>query len=129
MQTANKRLINVGVGLVHKVVPGIAILAGFHTDFNYYDEQALPREENFVNSISYWNLYHISGGIIWHKERFDLNLGALYVGGKSSGDRQQINLTDPKDYRLLQGEREFSTVTRTGRFMLVLGFSYKFPRI
>ena len=113
MVSANKAIVNVGLGLVHKLVEGWGILAGFHTDFNNYDQEALPRSENFVPSMSTWDLYHVSGGIIWYQEKFDLEAGIRYSFGQKSGDQQQINLSDPKDYRFLQGVRDFSAVSKS----------------
>ena len=129
IRTASKRVLNLGIGVSHDITSDFAALVGFRTDFNHYDNNAVNRDENLVNSIAYWDLYSLSGGVLWHREKFDLNLGAQYQVGRSDGDLQQINLTDPKDFRLLQGERDFTASTSTGQFLIVLGFTYKFPRI
>ena len=68
-------------------------------------------------------------GFIWYQEKFDLEAGIRYSFGRKSGDQQQINLSDPKDYRLLQGVRDYSATSRSNQFNITFGFTYKFPRI
>lgn len=129
MQTANRPVLNFGIGFAHKLVEGWGLLAGFHTDYNNFDEAALPRSQNFVPTISTVDLYHSSIGVIWYREKFDIETGIRYSAGLKEGDQQQINMSDPKDYRLLQGVRDFSANSSVGQFLLTLGFTYKFPRI
>ena len=60
MLDANKAVLNVGTGFIHVIKEGWAILGGYRTDFNYFDDEKLDRQDNYVPSISYWDLHHVS---------------------------------------------------------------------
>ena len=128
MMTANKTILNVGVGAIHVIKEGWGILAGYRTDFNYFDEEKLSRQKDYVPSISYWDIHHISGGFTWYGERFYLSLGLNYGTGRSNGI-QEINLTEPTIENELFGVRNNSAEAKYNQFNVNLGFTYLFPRI
>ena len=123
---AHKPVLNFGIGLRQHVSDKIDILAGFRTDFNYFDEDALQRLNDFAPIIDYWDLYHISGGVAWRINSITFVVGLSYTLGRSSGDQQLVNLTEPKEELLLFGERQFNTNTQINRFNLHLGFLTSF---
>lgn len=128
MFDANKALLNVGAGFIHVIKDGWAILGGFRTDFNYFDDKNLSRQENYVPSISYWDLYHVSGGFTWYGERYYLSLGLNYGAGRADGI-QEINLTEPTLENNLYGVRNDSAYAKYNQFNINIGFTYLFPRL
>ena len=99
---------------------------GFRTDFNYFDQDALNELTDFVPSIDYWDLYHFSGGVAWRINSIIFVVGTSYTVGRSKGDQQLVNLSDPELDLLLFGERQFNTTTQVNRFNFHLGFLTSF---
>ena len=123
---AHKPIINFGIGLRQHISDKIDVLAGFRTDFNYFDEEALDRLTDFAPIMNYWDLYHISGGVAWRINSITFVLGGSYTIGRSSGDQQLVNLTDPDEDFFLIGQRQFNTRTSINRINLHLGFLTNF---
>jgi hypothetical protein len=126
MQDAAKPVVNVSLGYYKNMSKNFAFLGGLRTDFNSYDNKRLPRDENYVSSISYLNLYHLSAGTLWYEKRYRLTVGFTYSLGFSKGDLQQINLTSPSEESLLFGVADHSTVTRFNQLGFHFGFTYLF---
>ena len=103
-------------------------MCGYRSDFNYFDEKALSREENYVSSISYWDLHHISAGFSWYGERYILSTGINYGFGRAGGT-QEINLTEPTVENYLFGERNNTAEANYNQIGLNLGFVYLFSRM
>lgn len=120
-----ERVVNLSVGLKKDLREGLSFLAGFKTDFNYSSTEFLDSQQ-FVPKMSYWNLYHITGGVVWYTDKAHLTLGGDYALGFSRGDLQQVNLSDPTEAGLLFGEKTTNTKTVTSQIYIVLGFSYSF---
>ena len=129
MQSASRPVVNVSMGYYLKMKENLSLLAGFRTDFNSYDEKKLPRELNYVPSISNLNLYHLSAGTVWNEKKYLLTVGFTYSMGFSHGDFQQINLTSPSDETLLFGIPDNSTITRFNQLGFHFGFTYLFSLI
>ncbi len=120
-----RNLFNVSVGLRKDIRKGLSFLGGARTDLNYSTDSFL-NSDKFVPKMSYWNLYHITGGVIWSTDRAHLTLGADYAFGLSQGDLQQVNLSDPLESELLFGIKTSDTRTVHNQIYIVLGFSYSF---
>ena len=129
MQAAERPVVNVSVGYFLPLKDNLAFLGGFRTDFNNYDKKGLPRDQNYVSTISNLNLYHLSAGTLWFEKRYRLTVGFTYSAGFGHGDLQQINLTSPTDETLLFGVRDHSTVTRFNQLGFHFGFTYLFSLI
>ncbi len=129
MQTALRPVVNVAIGYIIKMTDNFSFLSGLRTDFNNYDEQRLSREENYVPSIGYLNLYHLSAGTVWYGKKYRLTVGFTYSTGYSKGDLQQINLTSPSDETSLYGIRDYSTTTHFNQIAFHFGFTYLFSLI
>ncbi len=129
MQNASRPIVNLSVGYTRKITDSFAFLGGLRTDFNIYDNKRLQRESNYVPSIGYLNLYHLSAGTLWYEKTYRLTVGFTYSLGNSRGDIQQINLTSPSDETSLFGVRDYSTRTRFNQIGFHFGFTYLFSRI
>ena len=125
VESEARPILNVAVGLRKDIRDGLSFLGGFRTDLNY-DPDVDPGGLEFVDRMSYWNLYHFTGGVIWYNQKAHLTLGADYAMGISKGDLQQVNLTEPSDNNLLFGVRNSDTNTFYGQLNIVLGFAITF---
>ena len=127
MQDASKSILNFGIGFIHILKEGWAVLGGYRTDFNYFNENDLSRQENYVPSISYWDIHHLSGGFTRYGERYFISLGLSYGFGRSGGI-QEINLTAPTLENNLFGARDNSAFANFNQLNINLGFTYLFDR-
>ena len=125
-QSAHRPVFNVALGIEHELSENLDLQAGFRTDFNYLDFNALDAELDFVPYMNYWDLYHFTGGVTWHLEKSDLTLGLGYSAGWSKDDLQQVNLSDPDEDRYLFGDQENIATSRYSQLNLILGFIYFF---
>lgn len=129
MFLASKPVLNAAVALQKNVLKNFEGIIGFRTDFNHLDESELNPDTEFVPGKIYNNLYHISGGVIWKTEKYDLSLGASFTFGSRKNARQLINLSDPTIEHSLFGEREYIANPIYSQIGAFLGFTYFFPRI
>ena len=120
-----RQIINVSIGVMEALRDGLSLLAGARTDLNSSTDSFLDSDK-FVPKMSYWNLYHITGGVVWFNEKSHVTLGGDYAFGVSKGDLQQVNLSDPTESGLLFGEKTTDTKTFYNQINVVLGFSYSF---
>ena len=129
MWTALRPVVNFSIGYSRKLSKNLSFLGGISSDMNAYDEKNLPRETNYVPSIGYLDLYHLTAGTLWYEKRYRLTVGFSYTLGFSKYDMQQINLTSPSDETLLFGINDNSTVTRYNQLGFHFGFTYLFSLI
>ena len=120
-----RQVLNVAIGVRKDIREGLSFLGGARTDLNYSRAGFLDNDK-YVPKMSYWNLYHLTGGVIWSNEKAHLTLGADYAFGLSKGDLQQVNLSDPLESELLFGIKTTDTRTVHNQIYVVLGFSYSF---
>jgi len=126
---ANRSVVNAAIAMEKKVSEKISVLAGFRTDFNYFDRSAFDMYNDFYPGISYWDIYHFSGGIVWRQDKFDLSLGGSYAIGRDSSLPQIVNLTDPVRENYYFGLPDNSAKARYNQVSVFFGFTYYFPRI
>ena len=119
------QVLNVAVGYRKDIREGLSFLGGARTDFNYSSTSFL-NSDRFIPKMSYWNLYHITGGVIWYTDKAHLTLGGDYAFGISNGDLQQVNLSDPLESEVLFGTQTTDTKTLHSQINVVFGFSYSF---
>ncbi len=129
MSMAHEPLFNFAFGLEQIISEDISIIAGFNTDFNYMDNTQFDDIFHYYRNLSYLDLYNLSTGINWFREKFNLILGLSFAYGYNYGHSQQINLKDPKDYLGLFGPIQHNTENNYLQINLVFGFTYFFPRI
>ncbi len=120
-----RNILNVAFGMRRDIREGLSFMLGAKTDFNFVTSEFL-NSERFVPKMSYWNLYHLTGGIIWYTQKAHLTLGGDYAFGISNGDLQQVNLSDPVAENNYFGRRTTDTRTFHNQIYVVLGFSYNF---
>lgn len=119
------QVFNFSVGYRNDVREGLSILLGAKSDFNYVDDEFL-NQSAFIPKMSYWDLYHLTGGVIWYNDRANLTLGADYAFGLSKDDLQQVNLSDPVASEIYFGERTRDTRTFHNQVYIVIGFMFNF---
>lgn len=119
-------VMNFAIGTFINIREGLSFLGGARTDLNFTRKLDDPQKSEYYARMSYWNLYHFTGGVIWHTDKLNLTLGADYAIGLEKGHLQQVNLTDPTVQGLLFGERTATTNTNHNQVYIVFGLSYKF---
>jgi len=125
---ANRSVLNAAIAMETKVSEKISVLAGFRTDFNYFDRNAFDLNSDFYPGISYWDIYHFTGGIVWRQDKFDLSLGGSYSLGRDSSLPQIVNLSDPVRENHYFGVPDNSAKARYNQVSIFFGFTYYFPR-
>ena len=126
MQAASVQLVNASIGLRQYISESLTLLAGFRTDFNYFDDQALDQEQAYYCIMSYWDIYHISGGVIWSFKDMQVTVGFDYGFGFSKGNDQLINLTNPTLQNYLRGVVGDDTRLSYHQMAGILGITYVF---
>lgn len=119
-------IINLAVGTLIYIREGLSFLGGARTDFNFAKNLEVPAKSEYYARMSYWNLYHFTGGVIWHTNKLNLTLGGDYAFGLDKDNLQQVNLTSPTVEGLLFGERTTTANTFHNQIYVVVGLSYKF---
>ncbi|MFC2102204.1 hypothetical protein ACFLS7_04345 [Bacteroidota bacterium] len=126
MKSASKQLVNVAIGLRQKLSKTFTLLAGFRTDFNYFDGKTLDEQKAYYAIMSYWDMYHVSGGVIWSHKKLQVNIGVVYGFGYSRGDEQIINLTNPTLQNYMKGLLGNDTRASYHQVSGILGMTYLF---
>lgn len=126
--TANKMIINMALAFKTQVNKKIAVLVGARTDFSYLDTDAFDMNSDFYPGVTYWDIYHLSGGISWSGERFDLNLGGSFSFGSDASLSQIVNLSDPTEENYFFGVSDNSARSNYNQISIYLGFTYFFPK-
>ena len=123
---AKKAVVNFGLGLIRELSAKTSLYAGFSTDFNSFDLAQFNRTEDFVPTLGYWDLYHYSFGLSNHLKHFQLVYGLSYMRGRSQGDVQVVNISDPELDNLLFGNLTNNTKTYIDEINVKIGFVYYF---
>jgi len=124
---ANKSVINFAFGYERKISDNIMLLSGFKVDNNVFDSNNLSRDEFWVPTKSYWNLYTASLGADFITKRGNnLIVGASYRFTNRDGDTQVVNITNPDPNNYLLGPKTNDTATNIYGLSLVLGYTYNF---
>ncbi len=128
MVLANKFLVNIAVSIRRRVSEKLEVLLGFKTDFNYLNKKSIDVTQEFYPGQTYWNLYHLTGGVVWSWEKFDMSLGGSYTFGVKNNIKQYVNLSSPSVDNNLYGVRDYSAKAKFNQASLFLGFTYFFSR-
>jgi len=129
MVMANRALFNFALAMETTLNDHLKLLFGTRTDFNYFDDSTIDKEIDPYSGITYWDLYHLSGGVLWHFGKVDLSLGSSFSFGRSSKERQQVNLSHPTEDYLLFGERDYSAKAKYNQLSVFFGFTYYIPDV
>jgi len=129
MVMANKDVFNLAFSVQQHFSEKLEAIIGFRTDINYLDQSTIDVDKAFFPGITYWNLYHVTGGTLWKFEKFDLSLGGSYTFGMDKGTRQFVNFSEPTDQNLLFGKRDNSANAAYHQITIFFGFTYFFGKI
>ncbi|WP_420582744.1 hypothetical protein [Reichenbachiella sp.] len=123
-QMANKAVVNFGLGVIQKLTTNTSLYLGFNTDFNNFDKNAIIESQDFVPTVDYWDLYQYAAGLSHRLKSYELIYGLSYSRGRSKGDNQIVNLSDPQEDLFLFGEKTNSANTKVDRVNLHIGFAF-----
>lgn len=123
---AHTPVVNFAIGFQQQLSEKSWFLYGFRTDFNYMDFSIYNSDEDFMPTKTYWNMYHINFGWGYNIGNNVLTIGFGYSFGRSSGDPQFINMTEPDLENFLLGPINNNTTTRHNQVTAVVGFIYNF---
>ncbi|WP_282123545.1 hypothetical protein [Algibacter mikhailovii] len=123
-QTATKAVTNFGIGLARDLSLKTTVYCGFNTDKSSFDNTELNRATDFVPFISQWDLINFSAGFSHYLKHFQIIYGLSYVSGRSEGDSQIINISDPLEENFLLGDLTNNTKTTLNQLNLNVGFVY-----
>lgn len=123
---------NAAVGYSWTLKKDLLLMAGFRTDFNY--EKNLDLGEltgyNRVENINL-DLYYITCGLSWNVLGQDIITGLQYTVGRTKGEKQIANLSDPVEYSpveqlALQGDRSNDMISLFNSISIYFGASFNF---
>lgn len=122
---AHKEIWNIGIGWSRQFTEKFGMMAGFRTDHNYLDREALNQVEGVVPTISYWNNYHISGGTTVTVLKHKFTLGLTYAHGSERNGEQFFNLAPPDKEEVFQ-EPDVTAQAFYDSFNVLIGYVYNF---
>lgn len=114
-------LINLGLGYEQVINKKINILLSARTNFSYDDLGGYT--ESFL-SMSYWNLFHLNTGLVYHRKRSDMSIGMGYSGGSGS-QFSLINMSNITEESFLSGESSLKPVSFKS-ITFSIGYNYYF---
>jgi hypothetical protein len=125
----SKSIVNVAVGVEQKLSPTWSLLAGFRTDFNTFDEEAGEEgAKSLLGEIipdpTYWDLFHVSAGIMIKQKYSRFTAGLSYYFSVSNDDLQFTNYDNPKDFNFFEGVLDNTAQTRSRALKLVIGYTH-----
>ncbi len=119
IENASKSVFNVAVGFSHAIYKQLTLLLGASTDFSSYD---LPNEANeLLHGFSNWDIYHLSAGMSYHKQKHIVSFGLSYAitPSRHIPPYTVINQTPEITNNALMSAKSYS---------FVLGYTYYFAR-
>lgn len=124
---ASKPIFNFAVGYERLISDNIELLMGFKVDHNVFDRDELDREEYWVTTKSYWNLYTASIGADYKTFRNNnIIFGVSYRFSNRKDDTQIVNITNPNISNYLIGDKTNTADTNISGFSLVVGYTFNF---
>ena len=120
---ANKSILNFGFSVMYNIKESWSYIGSFRTDFNYFDANALDRNKDFVPSMNYWDVYHITSGMIFSIKNAQITFGFDYGYGRSENDSQFVNMTTASQSNFLRGDIQNNTSTRFHNIGVSIGLS------
>jgi hypothetical protein len=125
-------IFNVALGFSSALNEKLQIKVGFRTDFNYqknlnFDEYS---DDSRIQKTNL-DLYYLTCGLSWRFLGQDIITGIQYATGRSLGQKQIVNLSDPVEYnfteqRPLQGTRTNDVTSSLNSVILYIGLSLNF---
>lgn len=126
---ASKRIFNFAIGYEREVTENWVLLSGIKVDRNVFDTNKLSRTENWVPTISYWNLYSVTLGFDYITPNSNnIIFGLSYRFSFRSAHSQLVNLSDPDPDNYLLGTVDNSSETSINGLALVVGYTLNFSK-
>lgn len=118
---------NIGIGMERPYNDKLNVLLGFNTNINAANKTKLVKDEKWVPTISYWNLYNISLGIEWLTRNNDnLVFGFNVALNHRKNDKQIINLSDPQRDNNFVGVQTNTANTQITNVGFIFGYTFNF---
>ncbi len=123
---------NIAIGYKAVLKKDLLILTGFKTDFSYMNKLKFTGYEEYKNLADFeYNVYHITGGLLYSFLGHKLFTGIQYSIGNMKDMKQLVNLSDPVEYNeieqaALQGVRMNSMNYKYDGLSLFLGVTFNF---
>jgi hypothetical protein len=127
IRMANKQIFNLAVGFQQQISEKTWFLYGFRTDFNYFVPEIYTKTD-VIPTRTYWNQYIINFGWAYQLSKNVLTVGIGYTLGRSRGDPQFINISEPDLNNFLLGPIGNDTRTKIDQLSLIIGFVYNFNK-
>jgi hypothetical protein len=124
--TAAKPIINAGIGMERNLNETLTLSGSFRTDFSSFDP-IINDEVGIKPHLASWNIYHLTGGVTYRRNRSFLSLGLNISTGTDNNYKQSVNLDNPTESNFLQGQLSVAKAKyfATG---LILGYTFFFSK-
>jgi hypothetical protein len=122
---ANKEIVNFGFGWNRQFTEKFGMMAGFRTDFNNLDKDALNNAKGAIPAITFWNIYHLSAGTTVTILKHKFTVGFTYSHGSEKNGEQFFNLSPP-DYDEIFKLPDASAQAYYDQISLLIGYVYNF---
>jgi hypothetical protein len=116
-----KPIFNIAFGIEDPLNEKIVGMIGFRTDFNNL-KGTIDQLSAYAINRSQTDLYHLSGGVSYHKNKTDITVGFNFSYGLNKRARQLVNITEPEATRFLFGELQNTARTTVRSVTLIFGF-------
>jgi hypothetical protein len=111
-----KSVVNFGAGFERTVRENFAYYAAFTTDFTFAD-----KAESGTNSLSTWDIYHLTAGISFFVAKVKLTVGVAYAFGNDSREIATLVVPAPGRPPVLT---DVPVDVHFRRFRAMLGFDF-----
>ncbi|OYT11521.1 MAG: hypothetical protein B6I19_11255 [Bacteroidetes bacterium 4572_114] len=129
MMLAQKSVVNLAIAVQHHFSDKFEFIGGFRTDFNPLDRNEINVFDGNYPGITYWNIYHLTTGVVWRLEKFELSIGGDYAFGFHKNTLQFVNLSEPTDENFLFGVPNNTANAMYNQINISLGLVYFFRKI
>jgi len=103
LKDARRAVFNIGFGVSRQVMTRIVAYFAFRTDNTFYDRSKFYNEQGFAPYTCSWNVYHWQLGVNYKTAKYNLRAGVYFSHGSGNKYTQEINLDDPSEDNLFQG--------------------------
>ncbi len=121
VQEGNRTVVNFALGYERVINRKLNLLLSARTNFSGND--LVDYSESFL-SVSYWNLFHLNTGVVYHRKRSDMSVGLGYSGG-SGFQYPLVNMSKISEGTFLSGESSMQSVSFKS-ICFSIGYNYYF---
>ena len=119
-----KSVVNAAIGYEYKLKENLSLLGGIRSDMSYFDNE-VNEGAGIKSTISSWDIYHFTAGMMLDKRNSSLSLGLLFSTGLKD-DYVQNGGFDPENPNFYLGTRTI-TEAKFSSFGILLGYTYYIP--